>query len=540
MITLEEIVKNSDGETREVLEQFVHETAKLVKEKRYLKQTNDNLTHENRLLRKKLFGTSSEKQKASDLPLQLEADLFNEFELCAQVVGPEAAVDVSKTSVAKAKKGAGRKPLPKHFLRKVVEHDLKDTEKTCACGNEMEYIGADVSEQLDYQPAKLIVIEHRCKKYGCAHCNEAAKKDPLLKAQLKSATKPLQLVPKSFASASLLAQIAAQKFCDHLPLYRQESIFKRLSIHLSRQTMSNWMLKVGDALVPLFNLLQEKILDYDIAFADETPLQVLKEPGRRAQTKSYLWCFVGGPAHERIITYQYHASRKGDVAEEFFEGYEGALHCDGYPGYTKLISKKHIIGINCMAHVRRKFVDALPGGKLKGVSGQVVRLIGELYHLEETLKTQQADHETVKAQRHDKAKPLLDALKTYLQEKSRSVPAKSKVGQAIHYTLKRWSYLTTYLLDGRFEIDNNRCERAIKPFVMGRKAWLFANSVHGAHTSARLFTLIETAKANDCEPVAYLTYIFEKLPYCKSVEDFEALLPWNAKMAINDFSVVCR
>jgi len=371
-----------------------------------------------------------------------------------------------------------------------------------------------VSEQLYYQPAKITVIEHRCKKYGCTRCNTAKKTNPTIKAQLKPASKPLQLIPKSIASASLLSQIVIQKFCDHLPLYRQENIFKRLSIQLSRQTMSEWMLKVGDAVIPLFNLLQEKILDYDVAYADETTLQVLNEPGRRAQTKSYIWCFMGGPADERIITYQYHASRKADIPKSFFDGYQGGLHCDGYSGYAKLIAKPDIIGINCMAHVRRKFMDALPNGKMKGVSGQAVKLIGQLYKIEESLKAQQADFQAIQSTRHEKAKPILDTLKKYLDEKSRCVPSKSKIGEAINYTLKRWPYLITYLSDGRYEIDNNRCERAIKPFVMGRKAWLFANSVHGAHTSARLFSLIETAKANKCDPAEYLNHVLEKLPYC--------------------------
>ncbi len=536
MISLEEIVKNTSGETRKVLEQFVHETAEVIKEKRRLEKANEYYSHENGLLRKKLYGASSEKQKASDIQEQLDADLFNEFELCAQLVDSEITEVEEPPVTTPIKKRSGRKPLPKHLPRKVIEHDLTTDEKICECGQEMECIGANVSEQLDYQPAKLTVIEHRCKKYGCESCNTANKTNPAIKAQLKAASKPLQLLPKSIASASLLSQIVIQKFCDHLPLYRQETIFKRLSIKLSRQTMSEWMLKLGRAVIPLFNCLQDKVLDYDLAYADETTIQVLNEPGRRAQTKSYIWCFMGGPPDERIIIYQYHASRKAEIPETFFDGYQGALHCDGYAGYSKLIAKPEITGINCMAHVRRKFMDALPNGnKMKGVSGQVVRLIAQLYKIEKSLKAQQAVPQTILATRHEKSKPIFEVLKKYLDEKSRCVPPKSKIGEAIRYTLKRWPYLITYLEDGRYEIDNNRCERAIKPFVMGRKAWLFANSVHGAHTSARLFSLIETAKANECDPAEYLNYIFEKLPYCQSIDDYEALTPWEVKKVISDF-----
>jgi transposase len=468
------------------------------------------------------------------LPHQLDAELFDEFELCAQFIDTEKLIDEEETTATRKKPG-GRKPLPKNLPREVIEHDLSDEEKICACGNDMEYIGANVSEELNYVPAKLTVIEHRCKKYGCAICNERSKKEANAKAQLKTAKKPLQLIPKSIASNALLAQIAIQKFLDYLPLYRQEQIFKRHDIALSRQTMSEWMLKVGVAIIPLINLLQDKILEYDISFADETTLQVLNEPGRRAKTKSYMWCFIGGPLEQQIIIYQYHTSRGGDIAEQFFAGYQGALHCDGYQGYNALLSSDNIVGINCMAHVRRKFVEALPNGKLKGVSGQVVRVLQELYQIEAKMKETKLDVDAVKQVRQEKSKPLLEKLKTYLDDKVNKVPPKSKVGEAIKYTLKRWHYLITYLQDGRYEIDNNRCERAIKPFVLGRKAWLFANSTGGAHTSARLYSLIETAKANELNPLKYLKYIFTKLPYCQHVDDYEALLPWNVKSALENF-----
>lgn len=535
MNSLEEFVKSTTGKTREILEELVHHNADLIKEQRRFMQLNERISQDNRLLRKRLFGTSSEKQTELSLQEQEELNLFNEFELCAQIIEPDVSPE-DETEVV-VKKRQGRKPLPKHLERIIVVHDLSDDEKQCTCGTTMKCIGHVDSEQLHYQRAQAKVMVHRCNKYGCTPCNKASKQDALAKAQLKTASKPLQLIPKSIASASLLTQIAIQKFCDHLPLYRQEQIFKRLSIDLSRQTMSEWMIKVGEAVIPLTNLMQEKIIEYDIAFADETTLQVLREPGRPAQSKSYIWCFMGGPPSERIAIYQYHPSRSADVATQFFDGFEGALHCDGYNGYASLIKSEKIVGVNCMAHARRKFVEALPNGKMKGVSGQVVRIIAKLYKIEAFLKARKANVDEIKKVRLDKAKPILKELKAYLVEKSLSVPPKSKVGLAISYTLKRWPYLTTYLLDGRYEIDNNRCERAIKPFVMGRKAWLFATSVAGAHTSARLFSLIETAKANDIDPDIYLNYLFIKLPYCKSIEDYENLLPWNVEKALSDFKV---
>jgi transposase len=286
------------------------------------------------------------------------------------------------------------------------------------------------------------------------------------------------------------------------------------------------MVKAGIAITPIINLMQDNILSYDVSFADETTIQVLNEPGKRAQSKSYMWCFIGGPPDKHVVIYQYHPTREADVANQFFAEYQGGLHCDGYSGYSPLFKTAGIVGINCWAHVRRKFVEALPQGKEKGVSGQVVRMIRALYKIEEKLKAAHANHEKIRESRQQQAKPILDNLKKYLDEKSQSVLPSSKVGKAIEYTLKRWPYLLTYLEDGRYEIDNNRCERAIKPFVCGRKNWLFCNSVEGAHASANLFSLIESAKLCGLDPVKYLTHVFKELPNCKTVADYEALLPF--------------
>jgi len=528
MSELREIVESTSGRTREVLEDFVHTFSDTIKEKRRLEKKVEHLAHDLRLLKKRIFGSSSERMSC-DLQDQEDLPLFDEIETCEQQVELEAPIESEESEQKASKKKPGRKPLPKHLPRSVVEHDLSDEEKQCQCGADMEYIGSQKSEQLNYQPAIVSVIEHHCKKYVCPCCREKNKKDLAVTVPMKTAKRPADLIPKSIASNELLAQIVINKFCDHLPLYRQENIFKRYGVELSRKTMSEWMLKVGEAVIPLINLLQEKILEYDVAYSDETTVQVLNEPGRRAQSKSYMWCFLGGRPEEPVIIYQYHLTRKGSIAEEFFEGYSGALHCDGYGGYQKLIASKDIVGINCMAHVRRKFIEALPQGKEKGVSGYVVKELRKLYQIESRTKEISASAEVVYKMRQENAKPILLELKKYLDQKAQVVPPSSKVGEAIQYTRKRWNYLITYLEDGRYEIDNNRAERAIKPFVMGRKAWLFSNSPSGAHTSSRLFSLIETAKANDIEPLSYLLYIFDKLPTCCALEDYEALLPWRVK-----------
>ena len=523
MTKLEQIVNNAEGETKEAMLELVHSLAEKIRENNRQAQHIDYFKHEIKLLKKKIFGSSSEKMKE---PV-LQDDIFNEFELCSHELELEEP-DLPETQAApKPRKKSGRRPLPKTLPREVVEHDLTAEEKSCVCcGNEMECIGKKTSEELAYQPPKFTVIENQRKQYACKSCNKE-NQDTSKAAIIKTAKKPEKIIPKSIATPSLLAAIVVAKFADHLPLYRLERIFQRESIHLTRQTMGQWVLKVSDAAIPLVNLLQDNVLSYDVSFVDETTLQVLKEPGRKAKTKSYIWCFIGGPLDRRSVIYQYHPTRKADAAEQFFEGYKGAIHCDGYCGYDKLISSEQVTGINCMAHARRKFMEALPNGKVKGVAGHVIKLIRALYKIESELKAQNAGPDTIKTVRDQKSSPILVTLKEYLKEKAANVPKASPAGKAISYTLKRWEFFITYLDDGRFELDNNRSERSIKPFVIGRKNWLFANTPLGAHASARLYTLIESAKANGVEPRAYLEHIFKELPTCQSLEDYEALLPWK-------------
>lgn len=526
MINLERIIDESSGETKEVLLQLVQSLANQSRE-------IQRLQHEISLLKNKIFGTSSEKAKPSDLPV--EDAIFNEVEVCAEELEHQESKETS--TIKPKKRKSGRKSLPKTLPRVIIEHDVTDKEKICdCCGGDMTCIGHKISEELKYEPAKFTVIENRRKQYTCKPCNQENELSNQ-STVIKTAIKPKKIIPKSIATPLLLASILIAKFCDHLPLYRIERIFERESIHLSRQTLSQWVLKVSAACIPLVNVLQDNVLQHDVSFADETTMQVLKEPGRKAKTKSYIWCFVGGPPGRRSIIYQYHKTRSASVVEAFFIDYVGAIHCDGYAGYAKTISAAKVIGINCMAHARRKFVEALPNGKEKGISGHVVRQLRKLYLIEANLKNDKADQATIKAVRNQKSQPILAALKIHLEQKQNVVPPESPIGKAIKYALNRWKYLSNYLKDGRYEIDNNRCERAIKPFVMGRKAWLFANTPLGAHASARIYTLIESAKANRIEPRAYLEHIFKELPNCQSVEDYEALLPWKLSNILPEYII---
>ena len=259
----------------------------------------------------------------------------------------------------------------------------------------------------------------------------------------------------------------------------------------------------------------------------KTTVQVLNEPGgeRKVNRLCGALSAVRRKKPWRFISIILPEVAK--VVNQFLEGYRGGLHCDGYAGYQKLIQSGQVIGLNCWAHVRRKFKEALPNGEEKGVAGYVMQQIRKLYQIETLIKRRDGEDDTVKIIRQKMSKPILEALKIYLDQKARTSLPQGPLGQAIAYTRQRWRYLTTYLEDGRYEIDNNRTERAIKPFVMGRNNFLFSQSVDGAHTSARLYGLIETAKMHLLNPVEYLKYLFTELPNCKNVSDYEALLPYN-------------
>ena len=363
----------------------------------------------------------------------------------------------------------------------------------------------------------MYVVELVKKKYACKSCEET----------IKTAKAPLQAIPKSMAGPGLLAHILVAKFCDHLPLYRQEKILQRVGIDISRSSLCHWVIRCGQLVEPLIKLMQSDINDYDIAYADETTVQVLKEPGRRAQQKSYMWLFGGGPPEKFAWVYQYHPSRHGHIPQTFFEDFTGYCHVDGYAGYNELMHQR-IQLVGCLTHARRKFFEvAQTLRKKKGLANHALNVIAKLYHIESQAKEQGLTVEQRHSLRQQEAKPLLDDFHTWLEENKHKTPPKSPIGKAIQYSLNQWHKLIRYLDDGRCEIDNNRSERAIKPFVIGRKNWMFADRVEGAKAAANIFSLIETCKANGIEPYAYLRYLLTHLPMANTVEQLEILLPYH-------------
>lgn len=488
-----------------------------------------------RLFNCQRFTKSSEKS-------DLQPELFDEAE-CEQTDAPDQAEAIDEigaesgdltqsnfTAESPTKKKPGRKSLPEHLDRIIEEHDIAAAEKICACGCEKTHISDVVTEQLDIIPAIVQVIQHRRKQYVCKSCEQG----------IKTASLPVQPIPKSNASPGLLAHIAVAKYQDGLPLYRMETIFDRLQVNLPRNTLANWMIKSSELLQPIYNIFQDQLLSSGYIHMDETPVQVLKEPDKNPSSKSYMWVRkTGDPSDpdlkKTIVLFDYADSRSGNVVQSLLGDYQGYLQTDDYVGYHKKGSEEGITMLACFAHARRKFTDAKKSEpKLKNNKHKIskadmaIGFIAKLYALEKRIKDK-STAEKYQA-RQQEALPLLAKLKAWADKSALQITPKSALGKAIAYLLKNWVKLNRYTEDGRLNIDNNPVENAIRPFAIGRKNWLFSNSQAGAKASAMLYSIIETAKANNVEPYQYLRTVFTKLPQAKTIEDIEALLPWDIEL----------
>jgi transposase len=393
-------------------------------------------------------------------------------------------------------------------------------------------IGSDTNEQLDFVPARVHVLEHHRYKYACYHCEDTVK-------TAGYAHQPP--IPKSMAAPGLLSQVVVSKFQDHLPLYRQATMFQRMGVDLDRKTLSNWLIQVGQVLKPLIKLMQARLQAYDVAYADETPVQVLKEHGRSAQTQSYMWVFMGGQPSEFSILYHDAPSRSSAVARSYLDDFAGTLHCDAYSAYQALTNDQHrsVQLAACWAHVRRKFVDITRVMKQEGLAHQALRQINRLYHWERWAKQQSLDAQATREMRQQQARPLVEQFEAWCQRHRDQVPPKSAIGAAIRYALNHMASLKTYLDDGRLEIDNNRAERRMKPFVTGRKNWLFMGNAKGAEAAANLFSLVETCRHHGLDPYSYFKYVLTHIQNAETMEQLEQLLPFyvERQALLNQYQV---
>lgn len=461
------------------------------------------LTHEIAALRRYRFGKKGEQLSG------VQGSLLDETAE-TDIAALEAELDLLRGVPAP---GPAQRPrralLPEHLPRVEYRHEPEST--TCQCGCQLQRIGEDVAEKLDYTPGVFTVERHVRGKWVCRKC-----------ATLTQAPVPAQIIDKGLASTGLLAQVLVAKYADHLPLHRQEKIFERAGLKLSRSTMAEWVGVCGVHLQPLADALRKAILAHGVVHADETPVQMLK-PGSQKTHRAYLWAYAPGSFEDlRAVVYDFTEGRAGEHARAFLGDWQGSLLCDDYVGY-KACFAQGITEIGCMAHARRKFYDLHVAAKSQ-LAEQALQYIGQLYEVEREVKALAPEERRRRRQEH--ARPVADALHAWMRAQRSRVPEGSATAKALDYSLKRWVALTRYLDDGALPIDNNWIENQIRPVALGRRNWLFAGSLRAGKRAAAIMTLIQSAKLNGHDPYAYLKDVLRRLP-TQPASRIDELLPHN-------------
>ena len=445
--------------------------------------------------------------------------------------------DNEKTEVKSySRSKRGRKPIDPKIPRVVRIIDIPETEKNCACGAQLVKIGEEISEKLRIIEPQIYVDQIVRPKYACRCCEGTEDES---KPAVRIAPVEPSMIPRGIASPSVLSWVFTHKFEDHLPYCRQEKQFERIGVEISRQDMSNWQQDVYIKLIPLLCLLKETVKTGPVMRMDETSVQVMSGIKHKKGTKKdenakpdihtgWMWLARGGPPGKTVVWYEYHESRSGKHAKEFLEGYSGYLQTDGYDGYGSAVKEKpEIIHVGCFAHARRKFFEASKVSKAGKSAEEGIKYIRKLYDVEDAMRSKNLSEDDFVTQRQEAAQPILEQFKKWLLKRVDEVQPTGLMGTAIKYTLNQWNKMTAYLGSYHLTPDNNACENAIRPFVIGRKNWLLSGSPEGAKSSCGIYSLIETAKQNGIVPVHYLSVLFEKAPYASSSEDWEKLLPWN-------------
>jgi len=482
-----------------------------------LKQQVAWLMGQLKLSQHRQYGVSSEKSEYDQL------NLFNEVESAADMSAAKPEIEEVKAYRRKRSRATTDR-LPPDLPVEVIEHELPEEQRFCQeCGGHLHVMGRESREELKLIPAQAAIVRHVRHVYACRNCEKTGDSVPIVKAPM-----PEPVIKGSFASPEAVAHIAVQKFVMGVPLYRQEQEWERNGIKLSRQTMSNWLLRCAEDWVkPVYDRLHDMLCTAEILHADETTHQVLHEPGRIAQSKSYMWLYrTSGDAERQIVLYDYQVSRSGKHPAAFLKGFRGLLHTDGYAGYhSRLPDQVTVVG--CWAHVRRKFDEALKVLKEKDRIGSSA-LCGKQFC--DRLSALERDYaelpptERYKA-RLSQSKPVMEEFFAWAEHVG-ALP-KTLLGKAVRYALGQRRWLSNVLLDGRAELSNNRAERSIKPFVIGRKNWLFSNTPNGATASAILYSVVETAKENGLNPYEYLSRLFHEAPNLPAGESIDVLLPWK-------------
>jgi transposase len=503
-------------------------------ELRVLRTERDLLKERLNQFLRKLFDAKSEAAAS----VQQKDMFFNEAEAegakaqpAAEEPGQSEAGDDQVDVPAHKRAKRGRKPLDPALPREVVRHELPEGERVCPHdGSALSEIGVEVSEQLDIIPQQVRVIRHERVKYACRCCDGA----------IRLAARPPQVIPKGLLTEAAQAWVITAKYLDGLPLYRQAALLGRFGgTDWSRNTLAAGVVKVGLAVQPLINLLRDEMLAAPIVHGDETELQVLKEPGRKAQAKSYLWAQMTEASGEDgtgppIRLFAYSPSRSTEAARTLYAGMRrgGVLMSDGYKPYEAIAQEHALVHLGCWAHARRGFheaLQALPKDRRgpEQLPARFIELIGQMHHVEAEAKRAGLDANALQHLRQEHSAPVLAEIETLLTAHLHAVLPSSLLGKALHYLASQWPKLVRFVDDGHYPLDNNACENAIRPFVVGRRNWLFADTVAGANASANLYSLLQTCVVNGIDGYRYLKALLVALPRAKTVEDFEALLPWR-------------
>ena len=485
---------------------------KITERLRYLEQENQHQKLVIAKLKHQLFGSKSEKVE-SPSP-EVDQLLFNELEAEAAKATDDESDAQSEMieGYTRKQKGRGkRKPFPKDLEREVVEIDLPEDQKVCPHdGSKLKEIGEEITEKLKVYPARTVVVVEKKKKYGCLCCSSHM-------AQAKSNS----ILPKTIATPEMLSFLIFSKFFQGLPFYRLEELFRLQGIELSRTLMASWLIRVSEKLQPIWNILEEWSFASGYMAIDATHVQVLKEPGRSAESKSFMW--ARGSPELGIVLFDYDVSGGGAVAKNLMRDFFGALQADAHRGYGALDEKKLCL-LGCMMHARRRFHNAwLEAKKQPGLAADAIAMFKKLYDLEEAYKLQQLTSTERFEARQKEVKPYLEKMKAWAELNRGKILKSSTLGNALHYFINEYDELIAFLKNGRYEIDNGWIERAIRKFAIGRNNWLFCDTVDGAKASSLLYSLVITAKLNDKDPFAVMTEIFRKLPAAQTIDDYEKL-----------------
>lgn len=476
-----------------------------------LKQQVSWLMEQLRLSKHREFGASSEKSK---LPDQLS--IFDEAENTADANVPEP--ELEEIVHRRLKRKGKREDDLSQFPVETISYTLPEEERICPeCGEHLHVIGNNIRQELVIIPAQIKVVRHEQEVYACRSCERHNDHVPIVKAPM-----PGPVISGSLASPSAVAHIMTQKYVMCAPLYRQEQDWKRQGAHLSRQTMANWVIRCAeDWLAPLYDRMRIELLSREVLHADESTVQVLHEQDKTPQSKSYMWLYrTSGDTKRHIILFEYQPGRAAEYPKRFLTDFKGYLHTDGYAGYHTLTD---ITVVGCWVHMRRKFEDAVKAAGGPGSSAhEAIRRIGKLFCFEDLWQSLPPQERYER--RLEESKPLAEAFFAWLE--TLKVLPKSAMGQAIHYALDQSPWLMNVYLDGRTELSNNRAENAVRPFAVGRKNWLFCNTVKGAKASSIVYSMIETAKANGLKPFDYLKFLFETIPNTTTGK-LDAIMPWG-------------